>query len=56
MTEKEIHEYNKSHAVGRISYQAVCTDDFIIRLRGWIEEWLGMAYEAGYKAVKEGEL
>lgn len=56
MTEKEIHEYNKSHAISHISYPAVCRDDFIIELRGWIEKWLGLAYEAGYKAAKEGKL
>lgn len=56
MTSQEMHEYNKSHAIARISYPAVGNDKFIIKMRKWIEEWLSLAYEAGYKAAKEGNL
>ena len=56
MTPEEMHDYNKSHAIGPISYEAVCKDDFIIQMRTWIEKWLDIAYEAGFNNAKKGEL
>lgn len=56
MTPEEEHNYNKSHAIGHISYEAVCKDDFIIQMRTWIEGWLDIAYEAGFNNAKKGEL
>lgn len=56
MTVEEVHNYNKSHAIGPISYQAVCTTDAIIAFREWIEKYLAVAYEAGYYNAKKGEL
>ena len=56
MTVEEVHQYNKSHAISPISYEAVCKDDFIIEMRVWIEKWLAKAYEAGYRNAKKGEL
>lgn len=56
MTPEEVHSYNKIRAISPISYEAVCKDDFIIEMREWIEKWLALAYEAGYKNAKKGEL
>ena len=56
MTIEEVHEYNKTHAIASISYPAVASPDAAVEMRRWIEYWLGLAYEAGYKAAKEGKL
>ncbi len=56
MTTEEVHEYNKTHAIGSLSYDAVVSPDATVEMRRWIELWLGLAYEAGYKAAKEGKL
>ena len=56
MTTEEVHEYNKKHAISSISYPAVASTDAAVEMRRWIELWLGLAYEAGYKAAKEGKL
>lgn len=56
MTVEEVHQYNKTHAISPISYNAVCQTDFIIEMRVWIEKWLALAYEAGYNNAKKGEL
>jgi len=56
MTPQEMHEYNKQHAISSISFPAVCKTEFTIQLREWIEGWLALAYEAGFKAAKGGEL
>lgn len=56
MTTEELHNYNRRNAITDISYPAVCTTDFICGLRAWIEGWLEEAYEAGFKAAKEGQL
>jgi len=56
MTPEELHSYNKSHAIGHISYEAVGTTDAVIAFREWIEKWLAIAYEAGYNNAKKGEL
>ena len=56
MTEKEMHEYNRKHAISKLSYNSVCTTSFTIILRYFMEKWLAKAYEAGYKAAKNGEL
>ena len=56
MTPEELHEYNRTHAIGGISYEAVVRDDAVLEFRLWIEEWLRMAYEAGYRNAKKGEL
>ena len=56
MTPQEMHEYNKQHAISNISFPAVCQTEFTIQLRTWIEGLLALAYEAGFKAAKGGEL
>ena len=56
MTVEEVHNYNKNHAIGHISYDAVCKDDAIIEMRVWIEKYLARAYEAGYRNAKNGEI
>lgn len=56
MTKEEKHQYNKTHAISSISYKAVCTVDAIVAFRGWIEQWLAVAYEAGFNNAKEGNL
>ena len=56
MTVEEVHEYNKTHAVSNISFQGVVCVDAVCEMRAWLEKWLDVAYEAGYKAAKEGEL
>ena len=56
MTKEEMHNHNRQWALSGLSYNAVCTDDFIIDLRNWITKWLEMAYEAGYNNAKKGEL
>ena len=55
MTPEELHDHNRQNAVHEISYQAVCTNDAIIEFRRWIAGWLDKAYEAGFKAAKEGK-
>lgn len=56
MTVEEMHEYNKRHAINDLSYWSVCTTAFTIELRKFMTKWLDKAYEAGYKAAKNGEL
>lgn len=56
MTPEEKHNYNRLWAISPISYEAVCKDDFIIEMRSWMEKWLALAYEAGYRNAKKGEL
>ena len=56
MTPEEMHNHNRQWALSHISYEAVCTDDFIIELRKWIMNYLEMAYDAGYNNAKKGEL
>lgn len=56
MTTKEMHEYNKRKAIKDLSYNSVCTTDFTIELRKFMTKWLDKAYEAGFKAAKEGKL
>ena len=56
MTVEEVHQYNKTHAIGPISFNAVCQTDFIIEMRTWIEKYLDAAYEAGYENAKKGEI
>ena len=56
MTIEEKHQYNKKHAISPISYKAVATDDAVIAFRVWIEQWLALAYEAGFNNAKKGEL
>lgn len=56
MTVEEYHQYNKTHAISPISFEAVCKTDFIIEMRVWIEKWLDLAYEAGSQNAKKGEL
>lgn len=56
MTREEKHQYNKRHAISPISYKAVCTTDAAVAFREWIEQWLEVAYEAGFNNAKEGEL
>ena len=56
MTEQEMHEYNRKHAISRLSFDSVCQTKFTIKLRYFMEEWLAKAYEAGFKAAKEGQL
>lgn len=56
MTTEELHNYNRRRAIDDISYDAVCTNDFIIQMRKWIRGHLEKAYEAGYKNAKNGEL
>ena len=56
MTTEEMHEYNKRHAINDLSYWSVCTTDFTIELRKFMTKWLDKAYEAGFKAAKEGQL
>lgn len=56
MTIEEMHEYNKRNAITDLSYWSVCTTDFTIELRKFMEKWLDKAYEAGFKAAKEGKL
>ena len=56
MTEKEMHEYNRKHAISQFSFDSVCRTEFTIKLRYFMEEWLAKAYEAGYNNAKNGEL
>ena len=56
MTVEEVHQYNKTHAIATISYPAVASAEAATEMRRWIEHWLDMAYEAGYRAAKEGKL
>lgn len=56
MTTEELHNYNRRNAITDISYSAVCEIGFIRGLREWIEGWMVQAYEAGFKAAKEGQL
>lgn len=56
MTAEEMHEYNKTQVTKDLSYWSVCTADFTIELRKFMTKWLDKAYEAGFKAAKEGEL
>lgn len=56
MTTEEVHNYNRRHAVSDISYEAVCTNEKIVEFRKWMTAWLDMAYEAGFKAAKEGKI
>jgi len=56
MTKEEMHNHNRQWALSGLSYEAVCTDDFIIDLRNWFTKWLEMAYDAGYNNAKKGEL
>lgn len=56
MTKEEMHEYNKRQAIHDLSYWSVCTTEFTIKLRYFMIEWLSKAYEAGFKAAKEGKL
>ena len=56
MTVEEMHQYNKTHAISPISFEAVCKTDFICEMRVWIEKWLALAYEAGFQNAKKGEL
>ena len=51
-----MHEYNKRQAIKDLSYNSVCTDEFIIKLRGFMTEWLEKAYELGFNAAKNGKL
>lgn len=56
MTPEERHQYNKTHAISPISYIAVGTDNAVVAFREWIEQWLAVAYEAGFNNAKGGEL
>lgn len=56
MTEQEMHDYNRKHAISPLSFASVCQTEFTIKLRYFMEEWLAKAYEAGYKNAKNGEL
>ena len=56
MTPDEVHQYNRDHAVGGISYEAVVKDDTLIAIRTWLEKWLSVAYEMGFNNAKKGEL
>lgn len=56
MTTEEMHEYNKRQAINDLSYWSVCTTEFTIELRKFMTKWLSKAYEAGFKAAKEGQL
>lgn len=56
MTVQELHEHNRDWAVKDISFEAVGKVDAIVEFRKWITKWLDMAYEAGYKAAKEGQI
>lgn len=56
MTTEEMHEYNKRQAISGMSFDSVCTTEFTIKLRYFMIEWLSKAYEAGFKAAKEGQL
>ena len=56
MTTEEMHEYNKRQAIHDLSYWSVCTTDFTIELRKFMTKWFDKAYEAGFKAAKEGKL
>lgn len=56
MTTEEVHNYNRRLAVSDISYEAVCTNEKIVEFRKWMTAWLDMAYEAGFKAAKEGKI
>lgn len=56
MTREEKHQYNKTHAISPISHKAVGTTDAVVAFREWIEQWLAVAYEAGFNNAKEGEL
>lgn len=56
MTTEEMHEYNKRQAIKDLSYNSVCTTDFTIELRNFMAKWLDKAYEAGFKAGREGKL
>ena len=56
MTQEEMHQYNKTHAIAPISYAAVCSADAVVAFRKWIDQWLAAAYEAGFNNAKKGEL
>lgn len=56
MTPEEVHQYNKSHAIGPISYEAVGTTEAVVAFRAWIKKWLAIAYEAGFNNAKKGKL
>lgn len=53
MTQEEKHLHNKRKAVSKISYTAVASDEAATRFREWIEKYLEIAYEAGFKTAKE---
>ncbi len=56
MTIEEVHNYNRRNAISDISYNAVGKSEAISEMRSWLSKWLALAYEAGYKAAKEGEV
>ena len=56
MTVEEVHKHNLDWAISPISYEAVCCDDAVIAFRTWIEKYLALAYEAGFRNAKKGEL
>ena len=56
MTVEEVHNHNRQWALNDISYDAVCTTEFICGLRQWITKQLEKAYEAGFNAAKEGKI
>ena len=55
-TTEEMHEHNKREAISNISYWNVCEVNALVEIRQWIEKLLDKAYEAGFKAAKEGQL
>lgn len=56
MTVEELHAYNRTHAVSDISYEAVAKDEAVIEFRKWIRKWLEVAYDAGFRNAKNGEV
>lgn len=56
MTTEEVHNYNRRKAVAELSFDAVCTNEFMIQMRKWMRGHLERAYDAGFKAAKEGLL
>jgi hypothetical protein len=56
MTVEEVHNHNRDWAVKEISYEAVVKTEAIVAFRAWITKYLNMAYDAGFKAAKEGKI
>lgn len=56
MTVEEVHAHNRQWKLSNISYEAVAKDESIVAFRAWITKWLELAYDAGYKAAKNGDL